>query len=177
MKLHIGAGERYLPGYLHVDIIERPHIDHVADVRDLSFLQSGTAREIYARHVLEHFKRGEAEDVLREWARVLAPSGLIRVAVPDFAAITAEYANGRDLDSLLGLLYGGQNYDYNFHFQAYDFARLEKMLQNGGFTDIERYDWHDFLPKDYDDFSRAYFPHMDFENGRLMSLSVTARKK
>ena len=28
-----------------------------------------------------------------------------------------------------------------------------------------------------DDCSRAYLPHMDFENGRLMSLNVVARKR
>ena len=60
--------------------------------------------------------------------------------------------------------------------QSYDFARLEKLLKAAGFVKVERYDWRDFLPADYDDYSRSYLPHMDFDNGRLMSLNITAKK-
>jgi len=74
MKLHIGAGEKYLPGYKHMDIIKRPHIDYVGDVGDLSFLQDSSVDEIYACHILEHFNRNEVEDVLLEWNRVLTKS-------------------------------------------------------------------------------------------------------
>jgi len=177
MKLHIGAGAKYLPGYTHVDINEHPHIDHVADVRDLSFLERGSVHEIYASHVLEHFTRPEILNVLAEWNRVLCGGGVLRLAVPDFEAVVAEYQSNRSLETVLGLLYGGQNYQHNFHYQAYDFTRLKALLEKSGFTSVEKYNWQDFLPSDYDDFSRAYIPHMDFENGRLMSLNVVARKK
>ena len=176
MKLHIGSGERYLNGYKHVDIIQRPHIDFIADACKLSFLDDRSVEEIYASHVLEHFTRDEVEGVLCEWWRVLRWGGVIRLAVPDFAAITAEYVSGKDLDILLGLLYGGQNYEYNFHYQTYDFKRLEKLLNKVGFVDVREYDWRGFLPEGYDDFSKAYLPHMDFENGRLMSLNIEAMK-
>ncbi len=84
--------------------------------------------------------------------------------------------SSKNLELIMGLLYGGQNYEYNFHYQAYDFNRLSDLLKEVGFSKIERYDWKDFLPPDYDDFSRAYLPHMDFEKGRLMSLNVIAIK-
>ena len=45
-----------------------------------------------------------------------------------------------------------------------------------GFSNVERYDWRDFLPPGYDDYSRSYLPHMDFDHGRLMSLNVVAVK-
>ncbi len=76
----------------------------------------------------------------------------------------------------MGLLYGGQDYEYNYHYCTFDFQLLKEKLEHAGFTDIERYDWKEFLPDGYDDFSRAYLPYMDFENGRLMSLNVKARK-
>ena len=77
----------------------------------------------------------------------------------------------------MGLLYGGQDYEYNFHKYLFTFDSLKKLLEDNNFYNVKSYDWKDFLPKGYDDFSRAYLPHMDFENGRLMSLNVTANKR
>ena len=58
----------------------------------------------------------------------------------------------------------------------FDFPYLKEQLEEAGFADVGRYDWREFLPDGYDDYSRSYLPHMDFENGRLMSLNVKARK-
>ncbi len=100
----------------------------------------------------------------------------MRIAVPNFEAIVEEYLSSRNLDLMMGLLYGGQNYEYNFHYQTYDFKRLSELLTGAGFSDVKLYDWRDFLPPNYDDYSRSYLPHMDFEHGRLMSLNVVAVK-
>jgi len=159
-----------------MDILDRPHIDYVGDVRDLSFFEDGCVEEIYACHVLEHIGRNENEDVLAEWYRVLQGGGVLRIAVPDFAAVVTEYAKNGSIDTVMGLLYGGQNYEHNFHYQVFDYERLKRLLEETGFSNIRKYAWNDFLPADYDDFSRAYLPHMDIENGRLMSLNVTAEK-
>jgi len=177
MKLHIGCGERYLPGYRHVDIIDCGHIDYLADAGSLSFIDDGAVTEIYACHILEHFKRHEIDGVLSEWDRVLCGGGILRLAVPDFEAIVTYYQENKNLYGILGLLYGGQNYEYNFHFQVFDFKRSKELLEKAGFTNITIYDWREFLPEGYDDYSRAYLPHMDFKNGRLMSLNILAEKK
>jgi predicted SAM-dependent methyltransferase len=177
LKLHIGAGVKYLSGYKHMDAIKREHIDYVGDAADLSFLEDGCVEEIYACHILEHIKRNEIKSVLAEWNRVLCNEGILRISVPSFSAIAAEYTQNGDLDKVLGLLYGGQDYEYNFHYQTYDFDRLKRLMEEAGFTDVNEYDWRGFLPDGYDDFSRAYLPHMDFENGRLMSLNVIAKKE
>jgi predicted SAM-dependent methyltransferase len=176
MKLHIGAGEKYLPGFKHMDVIERPHIDYVGNAGDLSFLEDGCVEEIYACHILEHIKRHDIAGVLKEWHRVLSNGGMLRISVPSFGAIVAEYQSNGDLNIVLGLLYGGQNYESNFHYQVYDLKRLTGLLENAGFIRIHEYHWRDFLPDGYDDYSRAYLPHMDFDNGRLMSLNVAAIK-
>lgn len=96
--------------------------------------------------------------------------------MPDFEAVIAEYLQNKEMDSIMGLLYGGQDYEYNFHYQGFDFKRMKTLLEKSGFQGVERYQWEEFLPKDYDDFSRCYLPHLDFEHGRLMSLNVRARK-
>ena len=177
MKLHIGCGKKYLPGYKHLDIIEYDHVDYVCDARRLKMIEDSSVSEIYACHILEHVERGEVADVLQEWCRVMKTAGIIRVAVPNFESIVEEYLEKKDLTSFQGLLYGGQTYDYNFHHIAFDFEMLKKLLEDAGFCSVERYEWCEFLPNDYDDYSRAYLPHMDVKNGRLMSLNVMATKK
>jgi len=177
MKLHIGCGNKYLAGYKHVDVIQYDHVDFVCDARHLKMIKDETASEIYACHILEHVERSEVSDVLHEWNRVLRSGGVIRIAVPDFEAIVEEYRDNRDLMCFQGLIFGGQTYDYNFHHVAFDFEVLKNFLEDAGFSNIEKYDWREFLPEGYDDYSRAYLPHMDFDNGRLMSLNILATKK
>lgn len=176
IKLHLGCGKRYLPGFLHVDAIRYDHLDYVGDISKLYFIESNTVSEIYASHVLEHFKRADLPIVLAEWKRVLKPNGLLRLSVPNFAAIVDQYRESNSLEGLQGLLYGGQTYEYNFHHIAFDFKHISEILNNNGFINIVHYDWRKFLPAGFDDYSRAYIPHMD-ESGRLMSLNLIAHKK
>jgi len=176
MKLHIGCGKRFLPGYKHLDVIDFDHVDFVCDARKLSMIDAATVSEIYACHVLEHVERCEVATVLKEWRRVMKPDGILRLAVPDFEAIVREYEENRDLNRFQGLLYGGQTYDFNFHHVAFDYRSLSAFLQEAGFSDIRRYEWQAFLPEGYDDYSRSYLPHMDFEHGRCMSLNIVARR-
>ncbi len=176
MKLHIGCGKKYLDGYKHLDVIDFDHVDYVCDTRQLTMIDDESVLEIYACHILEHVERNEVVAVLSEWRRVLKPGGILRVAVPDFEAVVAEYQNTGDLSQFQGLLYGGQTYDYNYHHVAFDFTLLEAFFREAGFVGFQRYDWREFLPDGYDDFSRAYLPHMDFDDGRSMSLNVIARK-
>jgi len=177
MKLHIGCGKKYIAGYKHLDVIDFEHVDFVCDTRKLSMIEDASASEIYACHILEHVERDEVVTVLREWNRVLKDGGTLRVAVPDFEAVVAEYQEKKDLQCFQGLLYGGQTYDYNYHHVAFDLLTLKTFLSDAGFELVERYEWRDFLPENYDDYSRSYLPHMDFEHGLLMSLNVTAVKK
>jgi predicted SAM-dependent methyltransferase len=176
MKLHIGCGKKYLSGYKHLDVIPYEHVDFECDARKLDIIETGSVSEIYACHIMEHVERNEVVGVLREWYRVLEPKGVIRIAVPDFESIAQEYLANRDLSRFQGLLYGGQTYDYNFHHVAFDFSSFKGLLESAGFVGVERYEWQAFLPENYDDYSRAYLPHMDFDNGRLMSLNLIARK-
>jgi predicted SAM-dependent methyltransferase len=176
IKLHIGCGERYIPGFIHIDLADYPHIDYKSDVSNLSMFEDSSVDLIYACHVLEHFKRYEIEKVLKEWYRVLKPCAILRLAVPDFEAIVNVYEKYKDTELIISLLYGGQDYEYNYHHVALDFKYLEKLLVKVGFKKIRRYDWRKTIHKDYDDFSQAYIPHMDKDHGILVSLNVEAEK-
>jgi predicted SAM-dependent methyltransferase len=178
MKLHLGCGRRQLPGWVHIDAQPFPHLDYQTDITKLSMIEDESVDELYACHVLEHIGRRELLATLREWNRVLQPGGKLRIAVPDFEATVAEYIDqsSTTLWQLIGLLTGGQRDALDHHQFVFDFNLTRALLECCGFREVKRYDWRDFLPPDFDDYSRSYLPHMDEENGRLMSLNVVATK-
>jgi predicted SAM-dependent methyltransferase len=178
MKLHLGCGPRYIPGWIHVDVVDLPHIHLRHSIDSLPAMLDGSVDTIYACHVLEHFVRmGEVERVLTEWKRVLKPLGVLRIAVPDFEALCQHYINTHRLGDIIGPLFGGQRGSvYNFHYTVFDFETLSAILTRAGFADIARYDWRGTEHATVDDYSQAYLPHMDKENGLLISLNVEARK-
>ena len=175
MKLHLGCGKRHIPGFIHIDAVDYPHVDHVCQIDRLPFLADHSVELIYACHVLEHFKRREVGLVLYEWFRVLKPGGILRLAVPDFAAICAVYQSRHDLAEVIGLLFGRQDYLYNIHYTVYDYATLAHTLLETGFGKVRPWDWKATEHSGVDDYSQAYLPHMDKE-GTLMSLNLEAVK-
>lgn len=178
MKLHIGCGKKVLPGFIHVDVEKHEHVDAQCDIRKLdTCFEPGTVDEIYACHVIEHVSRHEILALFASLHKLLKPGGILRMAVPDIEQAIALYCRGMPLyPNLYGLLWGGQRTQYDYHTVGFDFATLSKMLESVGFSDILRYEWRDFLPDGFDDYSRSYMPHMDFDNGTLVSLNVTAMK-
>jgi predicted SAM-dependent methyltransferase len=176
MKLHLGCGKRYIPGFVHIDAVDYPHVDHVATIDNLSFIQDASVDLIYNCHVLEHFKRREVGRVLKEWHRVLKPGGILRISVPDFAKLCEVYQKYGQLDLVIGALFGRQDYLYNIHYNVFDFPTLKRELESAGFIDVRRYDWRETEHAHIDDYSQAYIPHMDKENGILISLNVECTK-
>lgn len=176
MKLHLGCGKRHIPGYIHIDAVDYPHIDHVATIDNLSFIADESVDVVYTCHVLEHFKRRDVVRVLGEWRRVLKPGGILRTSVPDFAALVDIYRSTGDLNLVIGPIFGRQDYLYNIHYNVFDFASLQRDLEAAGFSGVARYDWRDTEHAEVDDYSQAYYPHMDKRNGTLISLNVVAVK-
>lgn len=178
-RLHLGCGSRHLPGYYHIDAMDQEHVDQVHRVDRLDFIASDSVQRIYCSHVLEHFDRFTFEDVLREWFRVLAPGGVLRLAVPDFAACAkVYYEEGLQdgLTGLIGLICGGQRGPYDYHKMIFDEPFLARALKDVGFRETRRWDWRTTDHADVDDYSQAHLPHMDKENGLLMSLNLEAVK-
>lgn len=174
-KLHLGCGVKHIPGWFHVDALDFEHIDHRGPVEDLSFIADGSVSLIYAAHVLEHFGRKTYLDVLKEWRRVLEPGGVLRLAVPDFGAVARLYMSGtlpRGIEDVRGLVSGGQRDKYDFHGMIFDEADLTRALKEAGFSTVRPWDWRTTEHSWLDDYSQAYMPHMDKENGTLVSLNL-----
>lgn len=174
-RLHLGSGKVYLPGWTNVDIFTSCKADEYADVTSLPY-DKESFDLIYASHILEHVHRHMVVATLSHWRDILKPEGILRLAVPNFAAIARYYEDSGDLDHLIGLLYGGQNYHLNRHTIAFDAHTLSRDLIRAGFGVVQYWDWEDTEHSEFDDYSQCYLPHMDKENGMLMSLNLEATK-
>jgi glycosyltransferase involved in cell wall biosynthesis len=96
-RLNLGCGDKILPGYINVDVAEsragkKP--DVICDLRQLTSFENESADEILSVHVIEHFWRWEALDILKEWVRVLRPGGTMILECPNLlSACEALLAN------------------------------------------------------------------------------------
>lgn len=179
LKLHVGCGKRFIPGFVHVDQMAFPHVEYVQDIRRLANFADASASLLYACQVIEYFDREEVIDVLAEWHRVLAPGGILRLSVPNFAVLVRLYQAGLGLDWLLGTLYGripDGTGGFIYHRTTYDEPSLRTLLTRLGFTDIRLWDWRQVEHGKVDDFSQAYFPHMEKERGILWNLNMEGRR-
>jgi len=176
MKLHLGCGRVHIPGYTHVDVVKYPHVDICHHIEHLPMIGDGMVDVVYVSHVLEHFKRAEISSVLDEWFRVLRNTGTLRVAVPDFAVLCTLYQETGDLELITGPVCGRQDTPYNTHYTIFDEKTLSSYLRAAGFSFIRQYDWWETEHAHIDDYSQAYYPHMDKADGTLISLNVECTK-
>lgn len=176
IKIHLGCGTKIIPGFLNIDIRLLPGVDIVASIDDLSMVKDNSVDLIYCCHVLEHIPRDNVQKILQEWYRILKPTGTLRLSVPNFSAVVDHYNKYKELPRLKGLLYGGQTYPENFHYNIWDFSTMSAMLETANFHSTVYYDWRQTEHAAVDDYSQAYLPHMDKENGILMSLNIECRK-
>lgn len=110
-------------------------------------------RYIYTSHLLEHLYPNEGTRLLAECFRVLQPSGLIRVVVPDLelfarryvAAASADPADGRTVEAaalelldICGARARSSISPRNPHRWMYDRHSLAAALRLAGFVDIEQ---------------------------------------
>lgn len=128
MKLNLGAGATAIEGFEPRDGAKGDVLFPLPDA-------DGSAEEIRASHVLEHFPHGQVAEVLADWVRVLKPGGVLRIAVPDLKAIAEQYLAGKDVN-VQGYLMGGQTDERDFHKCAFDRELLTTCLQASGLIAI-----------------------------------------
>jgi predicted SAM-dependent methyltransferase len=139
--LHLGCGPINHAGFINIDAVPAPHIHDVRQIDDLSLFKEDTVDLIYASHCLEHFGHRKVPEVLREWYRVLKTGGILRLSVPDFDLLLNIYKdNGNDINAIIQLLMGGQDYEYNFHKVVFTKTSLASLLRSIGFIEIRTWE-------------------------------------
>lgn len=166
MKLNIGCGCVWLPGYINVDREDYEQLCAWAKAankpapvvgsaefqqRDLILnwpWQDNTCDEILADNFLEHLNPAQLTHVLREALRVLSPGGIITGRVPNFTRIFRLYEDRSKWEWFPGATYGPykepsmnalHNYIYGWgHQQVFTTEMLRLRLSEAGFiTTVE----------------------------------------
>lgn len=101
---------------------------------------------LYTCHMLEHLERGEAKRFLQEVRRVLAPGGIVRIAVPDLHFHAENYLKDSNADAFVENLFmaspkvvgwfGKLKYllvGERHHLWMYDGESLCRLLADAGF--------------------------------------------
>jgi SAM-dependent methyltransferase len=104
---------------------------------------------VYTSHMLEHLDRKEAQRFLAEARRVLAPGGIIRVAVPDLALLVRSYTVSGDADTFISGMHIAQDRPTGparrikaaltgprNHLWMYDGQSLADLLRRAGFSNV-----------------------------------------
>lgn len=142
-RLHIGGREKR-QGWEILNINPGPDVDHIGDAVDLARFADGTFAEVYASHVLEHFDYKESlVKALREWHRVLAPGGVLRLSVPDLDILCHLLLQRHKLDvnqrfHVMRMIFGGHVDAHDYHLVGLNQDFLAGFLAAAGFDSLQR---------------------------------------
>lgn len=142
-RLHIGCGKIQLDGWINADLDPRSQL--IIDIRWPLPFPSNYLDHIYSEHVIEHVTYETAVNFLREARRVLAPGGVIRIAMPDLDDLIAGYSeNWRRFDWVQWPEHAfiktrAQMINIAFrwwgHQHLYNREELQRALLESGFTE------------------------------------------
>jgi predicted SAM-dependent methyltransferase len=150
LSLNIGCGDKILKNInnfpcINVDVRALEGVDVVCDVRELPF-EDEIFDRILASDIIEHFPFSETKNLLREWARVLKKGGHIKFRTPSLKWVAAYYAKYGDAKFVSHHIFGGQDYDTNFHYVIFDNKWLSTLCKSFGLTTIDyKEDYSNFI--------------------------------
>lgn len=111
LMVNLGAGGNLSPYEVNVDLRAGPGINFRCDVRQLPDDWGGKFDAAHADHVLEHMSWVDTLAVLREWARILKPGGVLTVNVPDLKVAFDFLSEDKYSNQLWGMIYGDQGHE------------------------------------------------------------------
>ena len=138
-KLNLGCGYCIHPDWVNVDFV-KTH-EKVIAYNLLNGIPSKNCEfdVVYHSHLLEHFSKTDGIRFINECFRVLKPSGIIRITVPDLESIVLNY-----LKNLDGALKGDQLSVYNYEWIMLEM--YDQTVRNSSGGDMLKYLYRDLIP-------------------------------
>jgi predicted SAM-dependent methyltransferase len=143
-KLHLGCGGNMLSEFDNADFFSWRKKNGIMefDFRRPLPLLSESYIQIFTEHTLEHLMPIDANNLLKECNRILAPGGVLRLVVPDLDRYL-DFADGRIPHDKFRRY---ENYceaiwhltQNNNHLSVWNYEMLEKLLRDVGFKAIKR---------------------------------------
>lgn len=137
-KLNLGCGFDKRQNYLNIDIHEFHKPDLVADISNLKMLPPDHFDEIVAQDVLEHIKRTETKNTLKEWNRLLRIGGILKLRVPNLIGLLSLFLQKENQtvikqEELIQCCFGSQAYACDYHFTGFTELLISNYLWETGF--------------------------------------------
>lgn len=147
LRLHLGCGQCYFPGYANIDYPPSHHTvqvkspaDLYADIRTLRFIP-GTIGEVRLHHVFEHFDRPTALRLLADWHEWLIKGGILLIETPDFDAcariILSRWKSLSSKAVAMRHIFGSHEAHWAYHLDGWNKQRLKHTLMNLGFVHLK----------------------------------------
>jgi predicted SAM-dependent methyltransferase len=134
MKINVGSGKQYIPGYVNVDLDESGIADLVAPADALDFVEDGAVSEIVSYHLIEHLGLVAAYRTQAHWALKLKAGGKLVLETPELHVSLQNLAKRKsagDKDWVFGTGDEGQVHRHPFFKDE-----LIDLLKLIGFTKI-----------------------------------------
>ena len=143
IKLHLGCQEKYLEGYINIDLPPAEHTaqivkaDIYADVRTLTY-EKESIDGVRSHHLLEHFSRQEALILLSRWHSWLKMDGLLVIETPDFEESAKKFIKGgMDEKFVLGRhIFGSHEASWAYHKDFWCEEKFRYVLERLGFRNF-----------------------------------------
>ncbi|MDI6592075.1 MAG: methyltransferase domain-containing protein [Patescibacteria group bacterium] len=138
IKLNLGCGIFYKPGYLNIDKFNPSVADKIFDVEDLPFA-ANSIETIEAYHLIEHFDYIHCKYVLSEWFRILKPKGILIIETPNLEETFKKFksSNSEGKKTTLQWIYGIDSPGMQ-HKTGFNWELIKNLLTEIGFENIAR---------------------------------------
>jgi SAM-dependent methyltransferase len=161
--LNVGCGyplrqrlHRYFHGSewreIRLDIDPAVHPDILSSITNMSAVASASVDAVWSSHNLEHIHCHEVPAALAEFLRVLKPTGLLLLTLPDLQQVAELVAADQLEDQAyispsgpvtpLDMIFGhtpslAQGYSYMAHKTGFTRRSLQKLLYECGFVEVQ----------------------------------------
>jgi len=140
VKVNLGCGQAYMPGWVNVDASPDVRADIYLDAAEFVRQYGDQVEEVYLGHVLEHLLPGDSLTLLNLLHEKLPRGASIAVVTPDMAAIWAAYRAGEISNYELNARFVYSYVQPSHHVWCWDQDSLLELFRAAGFGDAGAFD-------------------------------------